>query len=681
MGGNRVRFLEGAVIRVAGAICLIGVKVLLLTEGRAGSIESNSPEVIPPFRWPLQTDPGLSASFCEFRPGHFHAGIDIKTWGARSVPCVAIADGRISRVKVQSTGYGKALYLALPDGRIAAYAHLDRFAAGIDARVREVQERTGEFEVDLFWEGDSGYPVRAGEVIAHSGVSGTTHPHLHFEMRKGYSITRNPLLSGFAIADQRPPVPVALALTPLDAESSVEGDYQPRLYSRLLRRPDGIYEPGDPIGATGRIGISVDAYDQTDNATNELAVHRIELYVGGEVYWTTSFDWFDYADSRQIELERDYRLQRRGKGSYHRLYRAEGNRLPLGQGVGIIDAGFGDAFPIDVEIVFSDVNRNRSSLKMRLVSDQVEDTSRSVGGKSLVTLNGNGQGARERIGIEVFDGFIRLAAPPGVAHFKIRNLDLQIPAISIGGGVAAAWKPFDGMDGVATIEAVDHKGVAIGKRDFEVRWATPETSLRLLSDDSLAVAEFLPGTVHDGTLVRLEREQLFEDPGFVETVVRLEPRDQALAGRLAVKLRRSENGTTELGWGVYYFRDGRGWVFLGAETEGGFLTAPATSLERFALVRDTTAPTIAISSPSHEKGIGPQPQLSAMVKDELSGIAYRGIEVYLDGRKVPAEYDQPRARISYRPPKALGAGKHELVIAVSDRSGNRTRRSIVWQIP
>lgn len=63
------------------------------------------------------------------RPGHFHAGIDIKTDGAEGKPLVAVADGYVSRVSVSPSGYGRAIYLTLGnghDGRIRPPATVPR---------------------------------------------------------------------------------------------------------------------------------------------------------------------------------------------------------------------------------------------------------------------------------------------------------------------------------------------------------------------------------------------------------------------------------------------------------------------------------------------------------------------------------------------------------------------------
>ena len=48
----------------------------------------------------------------ELRPNHFHAGIDIKsTNGQSGDPIKTVQDGYISRIKIQSGGYGNVLYI------------------------------------------------------------------------------------------------------------------------------------------------------------------------------------------------------------------------------------------------------------------------------------------------------------------------------------------------------------------------------------------------------------------------------------------------------------------------------------------------------------------------------------------------------------------------------------------
>lgn len=632
---------------------------------------------LEPFLWPLQADPGLAASFCEFRSRHFHGGVDVKTWGVRSRSCVAVDDGVVSRVKVQAAGYGKALYLTLRDGRTAVYAHLDRFAPQVTERVRAVQEATGNFEVDLFWEGDSAIPFKRGDVVAFSGVSGTVHPHLHFEIRDARQGPLNPLTNGLYVADHIAPVPVALGLTPLDGASTVEGDFQPRLYTRLLREPGGGFTPGDPIGASGRIGVSLDAYDQADAASNEMAAYKIELDVAGETYWTTEYDGFEFDQTRMIEVERDYRIMRRGKGVYHRLYRVPGNRLRLSSGDGVLDAGLADPYPIDVKITLSDAAGNSSQLVFAIVSDMIEDTSRGVGGQPLVHPDGWSQRSRDAVAVDWFDGYLRLAAPPGVASFSIAGPEtLSLGAMLVNGGVAAAWTPRSGWDGAVTIAGFNSLGKKAVERVVGITRAVRDQRRVVVSDDSLCLLEIPPMALYDDLWLDLEREDGFDIPGEVEGVYRVEPRDQPVARSVRVKIRRAETDADRAGWGVYYFHPRYGWSFLGRDEEDGFLTGDATSFDRFGLLFDDEPPTIAISQPRVARDPDPRFEFAAVIKDRLSGISSSGIVVRLDGRKIPAEYDQPRARVYYRPWKPLAAGEHLYEIEVTDRAGNSAKRTV-----
>ena len=62
-----------------------------------------------------------SANFGEMRPNHFHSGVDIKTDGVTGKPVVAAADGYVVRIAVSPGGYGRALYIAHPDGTTTVY--------------------------------------------------------------------------------------------------------------------------------------------------------------------------------------------------------------------------------------------------------------------------------------------------------------------------------------------------------------------------------------------------------------------------------------------------------------------------------------------------------------------------------------------------------------------------------
>ncbi|MBN2308918.1 MAG: M23 family metallopeptidase, partial [Candidatus Hydrogenedentes bacterium] len=120
-----------------------------------------------PYDWPLDLPRALTSSFAEYRPGRFHAGIDLRT-GPVGKAVHAPADGHVSRIRCSPWGYGKAVYVQLADGNTVVFGHLQGFSAPLEAYVRAHQHRLRSYTVDLYPEAGA-FPVRRGEVIARSG--------------------------------------------------------------------------------------------------------------------------------------------------------------------------------------------------------------------------------------------------------------------------------------------------------------------------------------------------------------------------------------------------------------------------------------------------------------------------------------------------------------------------------
>ena len=92
------------------------------------------------YLWPLKAGQNLTAVFGEERPGRYHTGIDIRTFGEIGYPLLAVEDGYISRIRTSSKKYGKTIYLQLNDGNTAVYAHLDHFIPELDNLASALQE-------------------------------------------------------------------------------------------------------------------------------------------------------------------------------------------------------------------------------------------------------------------------------------------------------------------------------------------------------------------------------------------------------------------------------------------------------------------------------------------------------------------------------------------------------------
>ena len=65
----------------------------------------------------------LSGTFGELRSNHFHSGIDIKTQGVEGKNIRSIDEGWVSRIKISTGGYGKAIYITHPNGYVSVYGH------------------------------------------------------------------------------------------------------------------------------------------------------------------------------------------------------------------------------------------------------------------------------------------------------------------------------------------------------------------------------------------------------------------------------------------------------------------------------------------------------------------------------------------------------------------------------
>jgi len=179
----------------------------LLPTAKSQLLISNNKYPLVDFRPPLSiSPPALSGSFGELRSNHFHSGIDLRTNQREGYPVYAIADGYISRIRIQSSGFGNALYINHPNGYTSVYGHLQRYNAKLSAKAKAVQYEKKSFDIDEFPAADL-IPIYKGEIIAYYGNTGSSGgPHLHFEIRDTKTeATINPQLFGLEVPDQVKP--------------------------------------------------------------------------------------------------------------------------------------------------------------------------------------------------------------------------------------------------------------------------------------------------------------------------------------------------------------------------------------------------------------------------------------------------------------------------------------------
>ncbi|HOW25691.1 MAG TPA: M23 family metallopeptidase [Bacteroidales bacterium] len=259
------------------------------------------------FRSPVDFKMMLSGTFGEFRPDHFHSGIDIRTGGVEGKPLYAIADGYISRIKISPSGYGKALYVTHPNGYVSVYGHLQDVGPSVHQYLVQEQYRQQSYEIDLFPEKGM-FPVIKGEVIAYSGNSGTSGgPHLHFEIRdEATQDPINPLLFGLPVKDQVRPVLSSLKIYAMDAYSTVNGKTD-SIVLMLEGTGQGYRLAGpDTITLMGNISFGIQTYDLISDSDRKSGINSVELILDGESVFQFSTQTFSFDQTRFVNSLTDY---------------------------------------------------------------------------------------------------------------------------------------------------------------------------------------------------------------------------------------------------------------------------------------------------------------------------------------------------------------------------------------
>jgi len=282
------------------------------------------------YLWPLPASSEITSGFCQWRPGHFHSGIDIRTFGKTGYKARAIADGHVFRIVTRWRGYGKALYLKLDDGRIAVYGHLLKFTPEIDRYVQEQQLAARRYRTDLYPAEDQ-FRFDAGDVVAYTGGSGTSSaPHLHFEIRTGDEMPLDPLQFYPSVKDGRSPAIRSLSLRPLSPVlSRIDGKSRSAAVTVSLR--EGRYVSNDTLVVHGPVGVELECVDKRSGTNRSYAVSGIEMYVDdlSAPFFATTYDTISFERWGEVNLELNYARALQGDKFVHNLYSLPGNIEPV----------------------------------------------------------------------------------------------------------------------------------------------------------------------------------------------------------------------------------------------------------------------------------------------------------------------------------------------------------------
>lgn len=651
------------------------------TAARAGSATRPMPvaSFAPAFAHaPLALPLVLNGGFCEYRSNHFHAGLDLGTGGQVGRPVLAPASGWVERVRSSGAGYGRSIYLHADDGRLIVFAHLDAYAEPLAGFVAAAQDSSGQYEQDL-WPAPGRFRVAAGQRIAWSGESGSGGPHLHVEVRRG-DIAYHPLRSGMAIADTSAPTLASVTLEPLDDESYVERSAAP-VTVRL--RPLSSRTSPDTVRVLGRVRAVVAARDGVWRGVDRmvpwsvaLAFDRIQVECRFDsVSWATDMAESDHIyDSGRVVGERGMVMWAPG-GFRPRVMRSN---VPHGEDAGTLVVRPGDP-PRTLRLTARDLGGHVTEREVVLAPP-----SPGAGGPDTSAVSGKAV----RDSTRWFDVAL---LPHGHLRLTFRGAPAGSRGVTIGGKRASmhdgAWSAVTRLTpgsgpGTASyrVSGVDAAGRP-WSRSFETSYSRDPTRRSRGSEGANGIEWLLP---HDG--------QFEPGPLLYRTSVGTAGAPRELAARseafeilpVDLRLRRP----MRLEWGGekapdpnvgLYMDDGEGW---------GWVTSPLDSalrrrvgetrhLGRFALFADTLAPRVTLRPVPKRTAWAPYSRwaLEARVTEAGSGVDRRASWFEVDGRRMPAEWDEEAGVLRWRPSRRPAAGTHRYAVVVRDRAGNERRAS------
>lgn len=305
--------------------------------------------------WPTNASDQLSSTFAETRSSHFHAGIDIRTWGVEGYRVFATRDGEIYRLGMSPFGYGNVIYMKHDDNTYSVYAHLNRFEPGLQAYADSL--RLIDYNADLhLLITDQSFKFRQGDTIGYTGSTGVGPPHLHFELRDSNFQPFNPLLTNLSVLDEIPPVFRQLGIEYLDSNTLKPAGFD--IYE--AKRTNQGYNFGE-IFVNGPIGLSVNVHDRANQTPNTYAVHSLTVVHEADTLFHETKDYFTYNHARQMFLDRSFPILAQTSRGFQRLFVVQGNELPfykIKKNRGVIDFKDG-TYPL--KITASDIYGNSSS--------------------------------------------------------------------------------------------------------------------------------------------------------------------------------------------------------------------------------------------------------------------------------------------------------------------------------
>ena len=652
----------------------------------------------------------INSSFAEYRPDRFHAGIDIKTIWRDGHRVIAIDDGFLYRMRISPFGYGRSIYIRLKDGNIAVYGHLRLFGKKFQAIAEDEQVKLNKYSVDL-WFGQNEIPVIKGEVLGITGRSGTRLQHLHFELRDSNNNPINPLANGLSDKDESAPRPTKISIRPLNINSYVENDWTPEILP-LNNGRDGVFTLSKPVKVWGDIGLSIESYDRNGTYENNFSIYSLKLLVGGEEVFSALYDKYNYSQNKIVNLDRDYRLMRRDKGRFQKLYIEENNNLSFygnyKPGDGILHFDKTETGTVPFEIIVGDYSGNKTSVRGEFELIEYDNNQIFPAESPLADNEITGKEKVQRIPLsnifEVFDviedfqdDYLRLYFTAAEDLELLPEVTLEREdAATISLPVHAQSRR--SFSSVLPLSEIDNRSAKIyfegvsESHSYRTEVSTmvykiPKRGGYLDLPDNSGRISVVNGNLYNDIWLRQKIvKKLDQNSGidFVGSIVNLEPKEIFLQSNVRLTLNYPPDDPKPDKLGIYARDNDGDWHYIGhnRNAAANSITIGLSSLEIVSVIRDTVPPDIWRIAPENNASVtNGKVEIAAWFVDELSGIAGEDkMGFFLDNKKQIAEWDPILKKIFVKPKQSLISGIHTVRFFVTDNMNNTAERTWSFEV-
>lgn len=586
------------------------------------------------YLWPTDSGQFLSSTFGETRSAHFHAGLDIKTWGREGYRVFAARDGILYRLLVTERGYGKAIYLKHSDGTYTVYAHLQRFNTELQAVADSIRLPDFSFEMDARLD-TLGIEFKQGDLIGFTGSTGIGPPHLHFEIRDSEGNPVNALTTNLEVRDELPPVFSSVIIEPLDKESRIEGRAASHYIRSAKNGTTHDYNFGT-VNISGKAGIAVNVFDRANNVPNAYAIYSLALIHETDTLFYQELDKFSYEKTSQMKLDRiaPFGSTRRG---HQRLYPKDGNEIPFYKKISPASIIQLEDTPATYSIVASDYFGNTSTAKIVFQQASIKSPNTNESVLSIPTKKWYWK-----------ENWV---SPDLTQTFDLEEADFGLK-----------WSKNQRIILRDSLPPVIFTRIIPGE-------TTPSTS----PDQRMRIL-YNPGSFFD-TLTTAESYQVKQD----EIQISLQPQMLPVNSQIGIQFYLGEQFSEGNRYRLFRVDPADGELsYVDSRLIGKTIHGFPSKLGEFVIKADNNEPELS-NFRIYKTDYG-EWRATVRIEDELSGIDSHTAEFFINDVQGIAEYDYEEDLLIYYLPEFIPQKNNTAIIRVMDKAGNQIYKTFETQV-